>query len=59
MKKYIIQDVSDRFFLCEDDTWSEDARAALLFDTIQLGWDKAIEVHNKSGWILTVLPVIA
>lgn len=58
MKKYVIQDVTDRQFYCENNEWSEDGGSAFQFDTIQLAWDKAIEVNKENGWMLTVLPVI-
>jgi hypothetical protein len=58
MKKYVIQDVNDHKFLCDDNTWSEDVQDALLLDSMQAGWDKAIEINKIEKYPLTVVIII-
>ena len=58
MKKYVIQDVNDRQFYCENNEWSDNAGSALQFPDIQTAWLEAVKIHENGEWIVTVLPVI-
>lgn len=58
MKKYVIQDVTDKQYYCDDNTWSADVSDAILFDILQDAWNKAIEINKEKQYVLTVIPIL-
>lgn len=57
MKKYVIQDVEDGQYFCNDNTWSPDINDALIFDDENKAWEEANVIFSKNNYVLTVISV--
>jgi len=58
MKKYAIQDVTDKQYYADNNQWSSSIEDALHFNNEDEAWEIAIVLNRDFSFTLTVIPII-